>query len=142
MAGDVDRYLKLVQHDLDALGFLSRGAEASSPPTDVTDWKVTFLFYITCIYVKALGRTRSIDFQDHYQVKQWLNTTPDLLPMTRSYRKLEERSRDARYEGRIFTPTEMAAALRWFDDVRDLVVGLLKTAGVANVPRVAPSPWL
>jgi hypothetical protein len=109
---------------------------------DVSDWKCTLLFYIACTYVKALGMARGKDIQDHFQLRQWLNTTDDLWGFAKPYRKLEERSRDARYEGRFYASRELADCGRWFSEVRDAVVGLLRAMGVTQVPVVDPSPWL
>jgi len=135
-------YLTLVQHDLKTLEALTEGAASRKPPLDVSDWKCTLTFYMACIYVKAIASSRSVELQDHYQLRQWLNTTGDLLTITRSYRKLEERSRDARYEGRLFSAAELGEALRWYIDVRNRIVALLSAAGTANVPVADPSPWL
>jgi hypothetical protein len=138
--GDVQPYLRLVEHDLEVLGLLTSAASKSDK--DVTDWQCTLLFYMACIYVKALGRLRNKDLQDHYQIKQWLNESPDLFPLIRSYRKLEDNSRDARYEGRVFTREEVSRLLRWFADVRDGVVKLLRAGGVTKVPAVDPALFL
>ena len=137
---DVERYLKLVEHDLDTLALLS--AQARITKRDVTDWKCTLLFYMACIFMKALGRLRGKELQDHYQIKQWINTTPDLLSVAKSYRKLEERSRDARYEGRLFSTDELKQAVRWFVDIRDCVIGLLRAGGVVKIPTIDPAPHL
>lgn len=134
---DVPPYLRLVEHDLEVLGLLSKAA--AHDHKDVTDWQCTLLFYMACIYVKALGRLRNKDLQDHYQLKQWLNETPDLLSITKPYRKLEDSSRDARYEGRRFTRDEMSRLLRWYSEVRDGLVRLLKAGGVTSVPVADPT---
>ena len=135
-------YSALAAHDLEALRLLSLAASKESPAVDVSDWKCTLLFYIACIKVKAAGMTRSVVLKDHFGLRQWINTTADLLPITRSYRKLEEFSREARYEGRRFRQSELQTALRWFLDVRDHIDGLLHTAGVSPVPVIDPSPYL
>lgn len=136
---DVPHYLQLVAHDLEVFKVISK---ANSGSADLSDWQCTLLFYMACIYVKALGRMRNKDLQDHYQLKQWLNETPDLVSITRSYRKLEDSSRDARYEGRKFNGDEMKRILRWFRDARDGLVALLKSGGATNAPVVDPASWL
>ena len=144
MPGDAEpsHYLRMVEHNLDVLRLLSESARRAAPPTDVSDWKCTLLFYMACIYVKALGKFRHKDLQGHYELRQWLNGTPDLLGITKPYRKLEERSRDARYEGRRFTAQETAESLRWFCTIRDSLSSLLKAGGVGQIPAIDPSPHL
>lgn len=135
-------YLRMVEHNLDVLRLLSESARRASPPTDVSDWKCTLIFYMACIYIKALGKLRHKDLQDHYELRQWLNSIPDLMGIARPYRKLEERSRAARYDGRRFTPVEMSEALQWFYTVRNALTSLLKAGGVSSIPSVDPSPHL
>jgi hypothetical protein len=139
---DSSRYLKLIQHDLDVLTTLAVAASRKSPPLDVSDWKCTLLFYMACIFMKALGRTRKRDLQDHYGIKQWINTDAELVSIARSYRKLEERSRDARYEGRMYSRDELNQAYRWFCDVRDHISKLLRTDGVGDITLIDPQPYL
>ena len=141
-AADAQPYLDLIEHDLEALGLLSTAAQAKKPAVDVSDWQCTLVYYMACIYVKAMGRTRGKDLQDHYQLKQWINTTSDLVPITKPYRKLEERSRDARYEGRKFTGDELNETFGWFAEVRDHLVALLKKEGAGKVPVVDPTRFV
>lgn len=63
-------YLSLVQHDLKTLEALAEGAAARTPPLDASDWKCTLTFYMACIYVKAIASSRSVELQDHYQLRQ------------------------------------------------------------------------
>lgn len=141
-AADAPRYLALIEHDLEALGLLCEAAQAKRPPVDVSDWQCTLVYYMACIFVKAMGRTRGKDLQDHYQLKQWINTTADLVPITKPYRKLEERSRDARYEGRRFTRSELAETIGWFGQVRDHLAALLTREGVKNIPVIDPTRFV
>ena len=129
---EVRRYLALVAHDARALALLSRAADRE----DVSDWQCTLLYYMACVYVKALGRFRQVDLQDHFQVKQWLNTSPDLVDVARPYRKLEDRSRDARYEGRRYSRDEQRQHVRWFEEVQDRVSALLRAGGIAGLTRI------
>jgi hypothetical protein len=133
-----DRCLNIIRHDFDTLTLLSQGAAANKPPVDVSDWKCTILFYMACLYVRALAHQKGKDIHRHIEARDWINAEKDLIPIARSYRKLEERSRDARYEGRKFTRSEMDEILRWFCDVRETLIHLLAGSGLANVPRVDP----
>ena len=141
-AGDIDRYVRLAAHDLEVLGLLRKAAESARPTRDVSDWSVTLLYYVSCVLVKALARTRGKDFQDHFTLKTWLNTTQDLLAITKPYRKLEDRSRDARYEGRKFSAAELEATVVWFERIRDHVVSLLRTIGISEIPPLDARPSL
>ena len=145
---DVPPYLALVASDREVLAIVTNGGRAAK--RDVSDWQTTLVFYMACIYVKALGRLRGKDLQDHFQIKQWLNTTADLVLIAKPYRKLEDRSRDARYEGRRFATTEMEQHVLWFEIVRGAIERLLRAGGVGGLPAVdvrlavglppAPSP--
>lgn len=129
-------YLDLARRDMDAAQILATAAVAGQ--RDVTDWLTTLHFYTICVYVKALGRCRGRDFQDHYAIRQWLNTEADLLAIAGTYRKIEEWSRDARYEGRQFDARiEVPRLHGWFITVRDHLACLLKGHGLA-VPRIEP----
>lgn len=139
---DVERYLRLAEHDFEVLRILARAAATDPRPRDVSDWKVTILYYVACILVRALGKDRGKDFGDHFMVKQWMNTTHDLLPMTRPYRKLEERSRDARYEGRLFSDAQLEQSVAWFIAVRDHVLDLLGRSATYRFPRLDPDSAL
>ena len=127
------RYLRLIEHDREVLRHVTDGPAAAG---DASDWQITILYYILCLYMKALGSLRGLDFQDHYGVKQWLNSAPELLAIAKPYRKAEEWSRDARYEGRRFTVVEKARFLGWFNAVRSCVIQLLTSEGVTDLPRI------
>ena len=53
-------------------------------------------------------------------------------------RKVEEWSRDARYEGRLFDAEDFDRFFGWFTDARDSIVNLLKENGIAAPPVVEP----
>jgi hypothetical protein len=129
-------YLELAARDAWALAALAKAGRDAR--RDVSDWVVTLHFYTLCIYVKALGRCRGRDIQDHYGIRQWLNSDVELTPIARPYRKIEEWSRDARYEGRLFdAKSEMPRFHEWFVAVRDHLCGLLEREGLRPA-RIAP----
>ena len=139
----VEKYLRLIEHDFGVLELLTASAKRAQPPKDVSDWQVTLIFYITCIYIKALGRSFGRDIQDHYGLRQWLNTEPDLVVIARPYRHIEEPSRDARYEGRRFDQAFLLLRIvPNFLQVRDHVADLLEKRGAKAVPRIDPAPLL
>ncbi|MGA2261370.1 MAG: hypothetical protein ABSH28_08035 [Acidobacteriota bacterium] len=132
-ASDPGIYFKLIEHDRDVLQLVSHNAR---PGCDTSDWQITILYYILCLYMKAFGRVCGRELQDHYSIKQWLNSESRLIPIARPYRKAEEWSRDARYEGRRFSSKEVERFLGWFKFVRQHVAGLLSTAGITNLPNI------
>ena len=135
---DAGTYFELLRRDVRTLGVLAAAARNANPPHDASDWVVTLHFYILCIYAKALGRCRGKEFQDHIGIRNWLNTESDLLAVAKSYRKTEEWSRDARYEGRIFDAEEIRNLHRWFRTARDIFVELLRGNACQDVPVVEP----
>lgn len=77
------------------------------------------------------------DVQDHYTLRQLINTKPELYPIAKSYRHIEEASRDARYEGRKFEKSFLLnRILPKFKLVREHIVTFLQNAGVQAVPSV------
>ncbi len=130
---DPSVYFRLIEHDCDVLDLVSHKAP---PGCDTSDWQVTILYYILCLSMKAFGKVCGRELQDHYSIKQWLNSERRLIPVARQYRKAEEWSRDARYEGRRFSSKEMERFLEWFQSVHQHVSGLLAAAGVTGLPNI------
>lgn len=135
----IQRYIDLVVHDFNVLGLLTRASRQDPSIGNISDWQVTLLFYICCVYAKAACKTLGVDIQDHFSLRQFLNTEPRLVYVARSYRKIEEASRDARYEGRTFDIDYIRdRILPNFISVRDAMVNLLEQQGVINVPKIDP----
>lgn len=130
-----ERYFEQLQRNGKTLEVLCSGS--SKAGHDCSDWIVTIHFYILCIYVKALAAHSGQNIQDHVALRAWLNANPERGAMARSYRKAEEASRDARYEGKLFCENEWIRFRRWYVEARDVVVELLKTAGFAP-PVIEP----
>ena len=142
-AKEAERYITIAEHNYHIFCILV-GASSSKPGTnnadseDTTDWQLTLLYYVLCIQLKALGSSRGQDLQDHYAIKCWINSAPDLTPIARSYRKAEEWSRDARYEGRHFGANEFRRYLKWFYDVHNHLGDLFEKAGITPPAAIAP----
>jgi hypothetical protein len=136
----VEDYLRLVQRNGECVALLAAAARKEKPARDVSDWIITLHFYILCVYLKALGQRRGRMFQDHVSIRGYLNLEPDLLKLARPYRQVEEWSRDARYEGRLFTPDEVRRFHSHFITVRDGIVELIVKSGMATeaVPIAQP----
>lgn len=137
-ASQAERYARLIDRNVSSLKLLRDAARNAQPKKDVSDWIVTIHFYILCVYVKCLGKCRGRDFQDHYGIRQWLNSERDLVHVARPYRKVEEWSRDARYEGRTFRDDEFRRFAGWFTTARDHFVRSLSNEGLSNIPNVDP----
>ena len=136
------RCLDVVERDLEALRLLSTAASKNTPPRDVSDWKCTLMFYMACIYVKAIGHQRNVELDRHSEVRRWLNTSQDLCKIALPYRKLEDHSQEARYEGRLFTRPNLLHMYTWFVEIRDAIVPLLRNEGLPASPSVDPKPYL
>lgn len=127
------RYIQLAEHDIRLLALISnQDRKQSGTLEDFSDWKVTIIFYISCILMKAVCSLWGEDIQNHYMLRRIINERPELYSIARDYRKLEEASRDARYEGRTFEPAFIVQrVIPKFNSIRDQVFLLLNNAGVA-----------
>lgn len=141
--GGVEKYFRLIEHDLKLLDLLTEKYPSHLEKEDFSDWIVTTLFYIACIYLKALFRLYGEDIQIHYALKQQLYARKELFQIIKPYRHLEEASRDARYEGRVFSSDYIINRLYpKFKIVRDCVVELFNKNRIFNIPQVDPLPFL
>lgn len=139
----VKKYLDLIEHNLKLLDLLTGKRPNHLTKEDFSDWETTVLFYMACIYLKAVCCLFGQDVQDHYTLRQIINTRDDLYSVARPYRHLEEASRDARYEGRKFTHQYLIERLLpKFYAVRDCAASLLKQYNVSAIPNIDPEPLL
>ena len=138
---DAQRYVDVARHHYDVFVLLASASRAADA-VHSTDWQVVLLYYVLCIEVKALGSCRGKELQDHYAIKQWLNSEADLLSIAKTYRKAEEWSRDARYEGRDFTTDELRRYHQWFAEVERRVRGLLTNEDVRLPVAFEPADYL
>lgn len=135
---DVERYLDLVQHDLNLLDLLTSSLPAHLSNEDFSDWQVTNLFYMACIFLKSACALIGEDVQDHFTLRQIINDREELRNIAKNYRHLEEASRDARYEGRVFDKNYILDRLvPKFNSVRDCVHGLLTQHNIQAISTVA-----
>ena len=135
--GDVQKYFGLLDHDLKLFDLLTGKIPNHLLKEDFSDWQVTVLFYMACIYLKAGCNFLNIDIQDHFTLRQTINNRKEFYPIARVYRHLEEASRDARYEGRKFEKSYIAERLvPKFNIVRNCVVSFLKENNVSNIPTM------
>lgn len=135
---DAERLLLIVRRNIDCAKLLADAAESAKPHQDVSDWIITIEFYVLCLYMTALAECRGMTFDRHYDLRMWINTDPDVRVAAKDYRKSEEWSREARYNGRLFTADEIERFNRRFRSVTNAVTPLLRGAGVAFVPSVEP----
>jgi len=137
------RYLQIAEHDYCIGRFLARGPQdnPTSPEMlgDTTDWQIALLYYTLCLEVKALGSSRGFELQNRYELRQWLNSEQDVIDIAKPYRKAEEWSRDARYEGRVFSRQELVRFGTWFNEVHTRVCKLLTATGLSVPSAIDPS---
>jgi len=124
---EVNKYFEMIKHDFDTLDFLTAAPPKNLEKSDFSDWQVTLLFYIACVYVKSVLCSLGIDIENHYSLRREITANPELKPFYRKYRQLEEASRDARYEGRKFDRGHIIQVIlpKYFT-VRDCIAEVLK----------------
>jgi hypothetical protein len=139
---EVDKYFEMIKHDFDVLDFLTSPPPKNLEKSDFSDWQITLIFYISCIYVKAVLGSKGVDIENHFSLRREITADPDLRKIFRKYRQLEEASRDARYEGRTFDRSYITGVLLpKFYMVRDCMLAVLKSRGFTNAPLVDPAPF-
>jgi hypothetical protein len=96
--------------------------------TAYSDWAMTIAFYAALQYVDAWLAVQGTDDPGSHDVRdQEIHADPQLVPISRLYFRLKNRSRNARYHAARFTPTEVARAIA--DDlggIRRHITGLLR----------------
>ena len=138
------KYFDLIKHNEILFDLLNSRYPLHLEKENFSDWKVTVIFYILCIYLKAtILCLYNEDIQDHSALRKKINTENKLCLIARSYRKIEEASRDARYEGRKFEIDYMInRLLPKFNEIRDCVIKLMNEKGIQNIPNVELSKYL
>ena len=134
---EVQKYLNLITHDLRLFDLLTGKMPNHLMDEDFSDWQVTVLFYMACIYLKAACSFLGIDIQDHFTLRQVINNKEEFYSIARVYRHLEEASRDARYEGRKFEKSYiMNRLLPKFALVQNCMVSFLQQNNISNIPSI------
>jgi hypothetical protein len=133
----INKYLNLIRHDSNFLKLITEGRSDHLKDEDFSDWQVTVISYISCFYVKtAIYILTGEVLQFHHEIHHKINSIPELLAIARPYRKTEEPSRQARYDGRKFDKDYLTKRiLPNFNKVRDCAVSIIKNK-VPNVPII------
>lgn len=97
---DVHGHLTQAKHNEEFYGSIDATAHS--------DWCVTALFYATLHYVEAFLVKKKLTAIRHDERWRMILDDPTLKPLHGSYRRLQERSREARYDGRSFTTAEIS----------------------------------
>ena len=140
---DVIRYISLIEHNTRLLDLLTGNLPKHLEKEDFSGWQVTTIFYISCIYIKAVCSLSNINIQDHYALRNEINANKDLLSISKFYRHIEEASRDARYEGRKFSKDFIInIILPKFNKVRDCAATIIRQKGILNIIGVDIKPFL
>jgi hypothetical protein len=102
MTDPVREFIYLAEHNLKLFDLLTGQLPKHIKDEDFSDWQVTIIFYMACILVKALCATLNEDPRSHLDIRQLIHNKNEFQSFAKEYRKLEEASRQARYEGRTF----------------------------------------
>jgi hypothetical protein len=138
LMSDITKYLNLVEHDTRLLDLITGTRPDHLKDDDFSDWQVTIIFYMSCIYLKAVCVLFGEDVQDHYTLRQLINTRKEIYEdnIARYYRHIEEASRDARYEGRRFDKEFIEdRILPKFYKVKERAISILKDNDVTDIPE-------
>lgn len=140
----VEKYSDLIRHNVRLLDLLTGERPGHLRDEDFSDWQVTVIFYISCVYIKTVCSLFNIDVQDHYTLHQIINTRKDvsLYQIAKYYRHIEEAARDARYEGRKFDREYLVERIiEKFDKIRDCAVSIIKQKGITDVINADIRPF-
>jgi hypothetical protein len=134
----IDSYFALIEHNVNLLDLLT---SKQYPPhliqEDFSDWCATTIFYVLCIYMKIVFTLMGKDVQDHFTLRQLINTTPELYAIAKYYRHIEEASRDARYEGKKYTKDYLVERILFkFEKVRECIEKILKKNKLNTIPKI------
>ncbi len=132
----INNYLELIEHNSKLLDLITGTRPGHLIKEDFSDWQVTIIFYMSCIYLKAVCFLFGEDVQDHYTLRQKINTRKELYTIAKYYRHIEEASRDARYEGRKFDKDFIVKTiLPKFNKVQDCAIAIIKNKGNTSAQR-------
>jgi hypothetical protein len=136
---EAQKLLTVAHRDAVCAKLLAKAARSDKTSPDVSDWLITIQFYSLCLYVRALGLARGRELTNHEDARSWINDTPDLREMARDYRLVETRSREARYDGRLYERLEILEFNERFTAAMVHVLPLLRSSGL-KADIVVPLP--
>ncbi len=102
MTDAVRHFIYLTEHHHKLFDLLTGKLPEHLKNENFSDWQATTIFYMACILVKALCVTLNEDPKSHFEIRQLTYKNSELQSFAKEYRKLEEASRQARYDGRTF----------------------------------------
>lgn len=139
MTDQINKYIKLIENNSRFFDLITGRRLTNLNNADFSGWQVTTIFYISCIYFKTVAVVFEVDVRDHHSLRQMLNTEEEIWRggIAKSYRYLEEASRDARYEGRAFTEKMIKERILFkFEKVKERAIYILEKNEITNVPDV------
>jgi len=140
---NIKTYFELIEHDFKVLDLLTEEYPPNLKNEDFSDWIITLLYYMSCIYIKAYFQSIGVNIQNHQALKEEISRSSKLYFIFIPYRKLEEASRDARYEGRKFKYKDIINKYYpKLKSIHDLVIEIFNKEGIENVPRLNLLPLL
>jgi hypothetical protein len=127
---DARKLIEVAHRDAACAGLLAKAARAERASPDVSDWLITIQFYALCLHVQALALCKGLHITRHEELRSWINENPDTRGMARDYRLVETRSREARYDGRLYGRPEVEEFNRRFTSAMTLLLPLLRKEGI------------
>lgn len=119
---DKDEYLQIIEQNYETLTHLTK-----PNPGDYTEWCVTIIYYMALHYIHAyLAQKRKRHPASHANLTPEMQDPP-LKNLYKTYRNLEDDSRDARYNGTKFSVDQIKnGSIRWFNAIQTSVSDWLK----------------
>lgn len=89
-------------------------------------WAVTVIFYSALHYIEAYFVTYRKGYNNHYSRSSAIQNDPRIRSLYDDYRKLEDLSREARYDAASFNKGDLVSAKEFKENIRQAVEALLK----------------
>ena len=97
---DAATHLAQARHNEDFFGRIDQSLDS--------DWAVTALFYAALHYVDAYLFRKNLNPGDHAERNRMMQANPTTSAIWSHYRRLLDRSWDARYNAATYTPPQIA----------------------------------
>lgn len=117
-----EKHLEIVDRNYGALTCL-----CDPDPSDYTEWCVVVIYYMAFHYVQAYLDVKIGEHPtSHAVIQSRIRDIPQLKTLYGKYRRLEEDSRKARYDGEKFSIYTMRnTTLRNFKEIQKMIFSLL-----------------
>lgn len=119
MATTKDEHLSKVQENLIFLNSLDEGVSGTFA------WSITVLFYCALHYVEAYFVTQGKGFNHHFSRGRAIQQDARINSLYKNYRRLEDLSREARYDVSSFNRGDVKFARENFETVERAVQAII-----------------